>query len=759
MPASRPPGKCASFGLLWLTDLHFGQHGQKWLWPRLNGDFFSDLEHLHPECGPWDVVLFTGDLVFSGSKQEFDDLTPVLRHLYDTIKGLQDATPFFISIPGNHDLERPSEKSPAAVALRHWWHEDGVRNDFWENENSEYRRVIHQAFTAYTDWSAGHGFPRPPDYRLGALPGDFSATIANGDARLGIVGLNSTFLQLSDHNYQGKLDLHPRQLADACNGDPSAWLSQRHANFLLTHQPHGWLSKVALDQFRSEIYIPDKFAAHFHGHMHEHNARILSEGFGTPRRHFQGISLFGLEDLGHGVDTKRMQFGYSAVRLEIDPGRGRLYLWPRVAVQLQSGAWRLAPDSHVELAIGCQHTLDIGIDLQLPCGADNGGTASAPNVVSPTDAGRVAQDGSRLIQYLNQLRSESIARCIMRWQAASVSHQTAEEFANDPSIGCPSPEMYPNAQKPIVLLIGPIGSGKSLAGERLHQSAIEKALTNPDAAIPVYIEPNAALRLSDAVQGAMTSVDAHHGRGAAVFVHEAIGGDTADIRMRMNEARVLVNVRRNTTVVLLSRVSNEPIRMDESIAIPFLSPEAAFAIVNRVSGRRVSPTTTPLPESVREAIRRPLFALLLGHYFRTTNLGNPRSTADLIANLVSEAVREVSKEEAELYAILHSVATHLIDRGGGFIPISEVLRQEQSAILERLLHIGLITKRGDAIAFPLALLTEWFAAQSLADGTPDIDELAKDDTRLARSRRSSLDRSRHSAARDNDATARRYHQA
>ena len=71
-------GSCASFGWLWLTDLHFGQFGQKWLWPQMREQFFDDVLRLHQECGPWDVVFFTGDLVFSGSKADFDRLTPII---------------------------------------------------------------------------------------------------------------------------------------------------------------------------------------------------------------------------------------------------------------------------------------------------------------------------------------------------------------------------------------------------------------------------------------------------------------------------------------------------------------------------------------------------------------------------------------------------------------------------------------------------------------------------------------------------------
>ena len=56
---------------LHLTDFHQGMADQDWLWPNMQERFYEDLEYLHGECGPWDLVLFTGDLTQSGLAEEF----------------------------------------------------------------------------------------------------------------------------------------------------------------------------------------------------------------------------------------------------------------------------------------------------------------------------------------------------------------------------------------------------------------------------------------------------------------------------------------------------------------------------------------------------------------------------------------------------------------------------------------------------------------------------------------------------------------
>jgi len=730
MPSIYERGAIASFGWLWLTDLHFGQYGQKWLWPNRREDFFEDVRRLYPECGPWDVVLFTGDLVFSGLEKEFAELTPVIGQLLEEIRHLQQVPLYFLSVPGNHDLTRPDPKTPVAAAFRNWWQDDIVRSSFWGDADSEYRVAITKMFTSYTQWSERNGFPRPPDFHIGLLPGDFSATIAKGDARLGIVGINSTFLQLSGGDYEGKLDLDPRQLAQACGGDAAEWLKQRQANFLLTHQPYTWLSGSAQTQFRGSIYTPRNFAAQFHGHMHEHKALVISEGGDIPRRYFQGASLFGLEHFGEAFDKDRFKFGYLAGRLEMDRDKGRLYLWPRIAKMQQSGDWRLVPDVEQSLARGSEHTFAIEFELRIPFGAASGGLSSPVDRLESPKTVSSLEDPPR-IMHLRRLKAESEARCVMRWQAARVPRELAYEFANDPKVGPPSLEMLPSTQNPIVLLVGPIGSGKSLIGERLHQAAIEKAIMDPAAPTPVYLEaPSAISKLASLVDNKVAAAGGKWADGAAVFLHEAIGGETADVRILLNEARVLVGSWPKTTVILLSRDIAQPTQYEEKVRVPPLSDEAAFMIVNRVSGLSISPTLFSLPSSVREAIRRPLFALLLGHYIRTTPSKGPRSRADLIANLVSEALRQMKTDRVEAESLLQRLATELTDRGGGFIPIREIVSTHEGPIVQHLLDSGLITKRDETIAFPLAILTEWFAAQSLASGNPIIDDVARDAKRL-----------------------------
>ena len=358
---------CASFGMLWLTDFHFGQHAQRWLWPEWEEEFFKDLEYLHGKAGPFDAVLFTGDLVFSGQPAEYDGLSNLFDRLRDLLAKMQPSLPCLLSVPGNHDLRRPDRRLPVPTALRHYWKDDTVRREFWENPNSQYRELITTAFEPYCQWLAKTNFSKPADLQHGILPGDFAATIRSGPASLGIVGLNTSFLQMDGGDYEGQLDLDVQQLHTVCSGNATKWIKERHASILLTHHPYDWLATKAQDHFHGAIYPTQRFIGHFFGHMHQRADRGTAHGGAPARWYHQGCSLFGLENYGEAFDKGRLKFGYAAFRIELDRDTSRVRFWPRKNSLQHSGDYRLVPDTEVSLERGTDYFVRDGLALNLPC--------------------------------------------------------------------------------------------------------------------------------------------------------------------------------------------------------------------------------------------------------------------------------------------------------------------------------------------------------------------------------------------------------
>lgn len=330
-----------SFGWLHFTDLHQGLDAQGWLWPGVREILFNDLEKLHDRCGPWDLVLFSGDLTQRAAPEEFNRLSDTLAQLWEHLKAL-GSTPSLLTVPGNHDLVRPDPRRPETLVLARWPAFPEVQVEFWRDPTSPYRKLVEQAFANYSAWHDRHPFcalQRQP----GILPGDFSTVLTRDDLRLGIVGLNSAFLQLTGSNYEGKLAVDVRQLHGVCDGDGPAWVKRCDFTLLMTHHPPDWLSSEAREHFFGEIVPPGRFAVHLFGHMHEHMTTSLSIGGSAIRRQIQGSSLFGLESFGDGKLDRR--HGYAAGRITVDDrSDASLRLWPRVARRHAAGHWRIVQD-------------------------------------------------------------------------------------------------------------------------------------------------------------------------------------------------------------------------------------------------------------------------------------------------------------------------------------------------------------------------------------------------------------------------------
>ncbi|HYO69175.1 MAG TPA: metallophosphoesterase, partial [Archangium sp.] len=306
---------------LHLSDFHQGMSGQGWLWPNMRELFYEDLAKLHARSGPWDLVLFTGDLTQRGSAQEFARFEETMSDLFAHLRVL-GSEPEFLFVPGNHDLSRPKSNVPAVKVLERWREDAEVQKEFWRNAASPYRKVVKRAFTHYEKWLRESRLPRPSTLKHGLLPGDFSATIKikKADVRLGILGLNTAFLQLTGGHYQGRLSIGPAQFHASCDEDGPGWARSHDACLLLSHHPPDWLDEDAQRVLRGEISPPGRFVAHLFGHMHEGGTKRFSVGGRESWCDVQAPSLFGLEHWGTSKETR--QHGYSIGQLEFTGEHG-----------------------------------------------------------------------------------------------------------------------------------------------------------------------------------------------------------------------------------------------------------------------------------------------------------------------------------------------------------------------------------------------------------------------------------------------------
>ena len=293
-----------------------------------------------------------------GSKDEFARFETLMLE----VRAQLAPGALLLAIPGNHDLVRPKAADSAVAGLMQLWGvaskgEGSVQELFWKDTSSSQRHVVETAFANYVEWWKGSALNPAnavPDvesrvslshYHSGLLPGDFRATITRNDIRLGVIGLNSTFLQLTGGNLQGTLSVGLPQITHL-EPDLPKWVHAHHLAFLMTHQPPDWLTKKAVQDLSQEINPPGRFALHLMGHMHEGSAMGETYGNSPERRLFQGRSWFGMEYFCERDEADRQprSHGYALGRISWKGSKKlRLRIWPRAVVKSEAGS-ELATD-------------------------------------------------------------------------------------------------------------------------------------------------------------------------------------------------------------------------------------------------------------------------------------------------------------------------------------------------------------------------------------------------------------------------------
>ncbi|RZI59361.1 MAG: metallophosphoesterase [Rubrivivax sp.] len=343
--------------VLHLSDLHLGLIGQDWMWPTFRTALYEDLRNMHARTGPWDLVIFSGDLTQQAGSDEFDQLTRLLIDLWEHIKGLGSVPKLFV-VPGNHDLARPAKMDPAGKVMTAWWDDAAVQADFWKSSDSHYRQAVAKWFENYEAWvdQVGTAIPFLATVR-GILPGDVAATFQKGSNRIGLIGLNSAWLQCAGGDFLGRLCVHPRQLMGVTANAPDAWCARHDFRLLITHHPLAWLHPTSQKLWAEELNTDGRFDAHLFGHMHEARSRSTSISGGPIRHEIQAASLFGLES--YGEDKIERSHGYAVIQIPAVGGARSIRIWPRI-LRKKSGAsprlvadqdWLLTEDNYCDLVL------------------------------------------------------------------------------------------------------------------------------------------------------------------------------------------------------------------------------------------------------------------------------------------------------------------------------------------------------------------------------------------------------------------------
>jgi hypothetical protein len=336
-----------SINWLHITDWHVGQSEQHCRWPNFRAEFERDFAALTKISGNLDLVFFTGDLVQSGVEEEFEFLEGHLVKLWRFFNE-QGSNPQLVVVPGNHDLRRPAPSDPVALALLAWHEQPEVVKAFWDKKNPQLRDAVNAWFQPLQNWVQSSKIPMLKPSYSGPLYGDALYSYEKSGVKVGILGLNSTYLQFRTGNLEEKLALSPKQIPAVPETDYADFLSLHHIRVLMTHQPVHWMNKESKKDFDTDIWPPGRFDLHLCGHLHKAAPSLTSKGGSINRQTYQGTSFFGLNSQGEDHNLERVH-GYMAGRWTLEKPIIKENTWPRIAHKKHSGALGLVPDPASDL--------------------------------------------------------------------------------------------------------------------------------------------------------------------------------------------------------------------------------------------------------------------------------------------------------------------------------------------------------------------------------------------------------------------------
>lgn len=323
------------------------------------------------------------------------------------------------------------------------------------------------------------------------------------------------------------------------------------------------------------------------------------------------------------------------------------------------------------------------------------------------------------------MEAESRARCVRRWQALGLTRDEALALYNDATVGAPHPDVTPSLQNPIKFVQAAMGTGKSLVGERLHGMALDHLRRDMEAPLPIYLEsrpsPNG---LREAIIKSASALGDPTRQGATVVIDDQINHESASIFELLDDARYLAELWPQTTFAVLNRPLTDVSRIPEAVNLPNLSEEETQSLVSRLNGH----IAYRLPYTLKEAIGRPLFAILLAIATRQNENIVPQSRGELLSDLVRHALGLKQGKQSPLQEILERLSIAVLSRGGP-VPTIEIIDADE---LPNLIKSGLIVHQQGTIRFVLDIFLEWFAAQAMTKGLIIPEQLLADERLLER---------------------------
>ena len=319
---------------------------------------------------------------------------------------------------------------------------------------------------------------------------------------------------------------------------------------------------------------------------------------------------------------------------------------------------------------------------------------------------------------LEEMKQFSVSRCKRMWTSLSVQEEMATELAGDQSVG----DFLAFPTTGVLRVEGDQGSGKTLAAERLFQRAIDRALDDSSQPFPVFVSArDLRMPIGEYVGQISKGLSRTSLHGSLIIVDglDEIGVMAANSLLK--QLSIFTDAQSTATAVVTSRPLPElNDDIGQRLTMPTLDEQKSIDLISRIAGRELELRDRyAWSESVQDATKRPLFAIMVGSVLRDSPDSIFHQPVQLVTDLADRALKEVENAE-EVDTLLQKLAVKAVSSG------KSMHRHDVSpsgAQQNMLTNSRLVYEQERKLDFTLSIFREWYAARALVEETFSFEDI------------------------------------
>ena len=322
------------------------------------------------------------------------------------------------------------------------------------------------------------------------------------------------------------------------------------------------------------------------------------------------------------------------------------------------------------------------------------------------------------VHKLRELCRLSVSRCKRMWIALGVPDGIAIELSEDQSIG----DMLEWPNQGLHMVVGDQGAGKTLALERLFQRLVKRALDDSSQPFPLFVSARDLREpLIEYVERMSQGYSQPSVQGTSILVDGLDEIGVTDANTLLERVAEYTDVNSNATAIVTSRPLPGLKSTGEQVAMPSMDDEHVISLVSRVSGRKLDMRDRyAWSDSVWEAAKRPLFAVIIGSELRRNPaIALPRPS-ELVNRLVERTWQEAGDNAEVVDELLQKLAVQAISTGARASLSNVTHRKLQQRWLT---DSRLVNERAGTVDFTIPIFREWYAARALIEQTASVEDI------------------------------------